>query len=306
MEQQAVSFNPADAVAGGSLIDDTEATLVSLRSCMFDYNGKAPQAVPALHAVWQYLVDGHPQVAHEYYSAGDAKNLAPSGDGRQLIPVGSQGGLNDNCNAYKLMVSFINGGFPATSIGRDLGVFDGARCYVKRVPQPKVQGAQKDSKPLLVQKYLGQGQILPMPTATVGGAMVGGAVGAGVPPMGQGMPAGYAPQTPQQAPAMGYANPMPTPAPMAGLPGQPMGIPTGVPVAAPVANPMHDKAVGALMSLLMSKGGTLPKAQIPAMAFTALGNDPDRNTLVQMMFADGFLSTPGVPWKFDGQTVSLG
>lgn len=289
MEQQAVSFNPADAVAGGSLIDDTEAVLVSLRSCMFDYNGKAPQAVPALHAVWQYMVDGHPQVAHEYYSAGDAKNLAPSADGRQLIPVGTQGGLNDNCNAYKLMVSFINGGFPAQNIGRDLGVFDGARCYVKRVPQPKVQGAQKDSKPLLVQKYLGQGTVLPM--AAQG-------QGTGVPSMGQGVAAGYAQPTPQQAPAMGYANPAPTPQ-VAPVGAAPVAAVAGG--AAP--NPLHDKAVGALMSLLMSKGGALPKAQIPALAFTALASDPDRNVLVQMIFSDAFLAAG--PWKFDGATVSL-
>lgn len=335
----ALSFNPTDAVAGGTLIDDCEATLVSLRAQLYDYNGKIPAPIVALHGIWQYLVDGQPQVAHEYYSVGDPKNFAPSVDGRQIVPVGTQVGLTDSCNAYKLMVSFINGGFQG-SIGKDLGVFDGSRCYVKRVAQPKVQGAEKQSRPLLVQKYLGVGQVLPMahtaqaapavqgfganmpqmgggmpagfgaPTAAPGFAPMGGAAPAGFPGMGQtpGMvpqgfnPAAVAAQAPAAAPAGFGGFQAPQAAPMQAQAPAPAPQAMGAPGVSPE---VMNKAAGYLHALLQQNGGTLPKAQIAAKAFTALANDPDRNVLVQLMFTDGFLATPGAPWKFDGQTVSL-
>ena len=298
----AISFNPTDAISGGTVIDDVQAQVVSIRSCLFDYHGKAPQPTVALHAHYRYMVEGQTVDAHEYYSAGDPKNLIPSQDGRQLIPVGSQGGLNDNCNALLFMSSWVNAGF-TQAIGNDLAVFDGWVVHVKRVPGPKrnIAGSKGDGKVLLVQKVLGQAPIAPAPVQTGAQAMQSPQMG-----MGQAIPGG----NPFQ---MGQVQPTPAapPAPggfqfggMAPAPQAPLTPAPQVPMLAPGGD-LVTAGAQALVALLAANGGSLQKSDLPIKAFTALANDPNRNALVQMFLNDQFLGMQGAPWKYQGTTISL-
>lgn len=266
-ESQFVSINPAQAVAGGSLIDDADVIVRSVRTGFTDYNGTIQVPVPALLITYQ-TADG--AVQQQFYSAGDQKNFVPSDDQRRFVRVGKQTGLGETTNALGWILSAINSGFPADKVGDDVSVFDGMECHITKVPQPKRSFAQGTAAPVGGEKtYLVVSKIHKLPWENKG--MVAAA------PMMQTSP-------------MVAAAPAPVPA-------QP---------SAPAAN-LHGKATQTVMAILISKGGQIAKAQIAQEAFSQLAKDPERNAVVQMIYNDAFLSGAmgAVTWQFDGTTIKL-
>jgi len=122
---------------GGGLLNDVDVTWETARVKMWDYNGNIPTAVPALCLT---LVDEDGEKHEQYYSVGDAKNWAPSSDGKRLMPTGSTTAVVGTSNAGILMASLVNAGFPEGEMGEDLSVFDGLKCHMIQVPAPKRGG----------------------------------------------------------------------------------------------------------------------------------------------------------------------
>lgn len=67
------------------------------------------------------------------------------------------------------------------------------------------------------------------------------------------------------------------------------------------------KALNAVLSILVEKGGALPKGQLSMEAYRTLGNDPDRNAIVKLVHDEAFLKECAAEkaFAYDGTTVSL-
>jgi hypothetical protein len=271
---EGISLRPSDAQAGGFL-DDADVVLKECRFVRWDYAGKAPESV----ALKVTMEDDDARIHEQYYSAGDPKKITPSADGRAVVGVeSSPGGLTSSTNAVAFITSLVNAGFPEDSITNDVGVFDGMAVHVNQVAQPKRVGL-KDAKEN--KTYLLVTKILRMP-------------GEAVPPKpAKGAPAPQQKAGPRPVPANAVPTPTPSPAP--------------VPGAEPSADVVA-KARATVLDILAQKGGAIPKQKLPTEAFRALSNDPDRNTIVTLVFQDAFLAQ-GVAegaFGFDGTNVTLG
>ncbi len=265
-----VSLKPSDAQAGGGGYDDLDVRIEKCRFITWDYAGNLPAPVLGLEVAYKVLTDGFE--FKQVYSAGDLKHFVPSQDGRFAIPVGSQTGLNDQSNAIQYLASLVNAGFPEDRIANDVAVFEGVEGHVNQVPQKERKGLAKSDPTAKAKTVLVMTQITKLPWEK-------GKV---------------SPIKPAQAKTQ-VAAPVASPAPSA--------------TEAP-SNGVVVKSVETVMGILMAKGGTVTKAAIAQEAFKTLANDPDRNAVVQAIYKDEFLHGKtvegGVPWQFDGKTISLG
>jgi hypothetical protein len=271
---QGVSIKPSDAVAGGSMIDDADVKIASARWYLYDYNGKVANPVLAIGVDYVDPKSGESLSSRQYYSAGEqsTKNFVPSADGRMAMPVGTAAGLSEGSNALLWITSLINSGFPEDKVTNDIGVFDNTVGHVNQVPQPKRQGMSGDgNKTILILTKI---HTLPWQQA------------AGPAPIGKGAAAGKKAAQANQAAA-------------------PAAVQQAQDTAAAVSGDVQQKATDTVMSILINKGGVVPKAALAQEAFKLLAKEPDRNLIVQLVFKDEFLSAPGQPWSFDGTTVTM-
>jgi len=138
MATTTVSFNPDAFVAGGGLIDDVDVEFVSMRAVVWDYNGKAPEAL-ALKAALRPL--NSTETLDQYWSAGSPEDFEILDDGRRLHPRGEVTGLRKTTNAAELINSLKSCGF--TGWSDDLGkMFDGLQAHVNQKPAPKRAGLE--------------------------------------------------------------------------------------------------------------------------------------------------------------------
>lgn len=166
-----VSFKPEDFAEGGGLLDNVDVTFKEVRFVMFDYNGKSPEASPALKALLA-TADGQME---QYWSAGQAKDWTPSKDGTKLVSVGSAKQLSKSSNFFIFIKSLIDSGFPADKISDDCSVFDGLQAHVVRIPAPKRDGLAKSGDKKYEDKILTVDQIIKLPwEADKGGGSTGG------------------------------------------------------------------------------------------------------------------------------------
>lgn len=266
-----VSLKPSDAQAGGGGYDDVDARIEKCRFITWDYAGNLPAPVLGLEVAYKVLADGFE--FKQVYSAGDLKHFVPSQDGRYAIPVGSQSGLNDSSNAIQYLAALVNAGFPEDRIANDVSVFEGVEGHLNQVPQKERKSLTKADPTAKARTVLVVTQIHKLPWEK-------GKV---------------SPIKPVAAMKAQAAAPVASPAPST----------TEVP-----SNGVVAKSVETVMGILMSKGGTITKAAIAQEAFKVLAADPDRNAVVQAIYKDEFLHGKsvegGVPWQFDGKTISLG
>lgn len=151
------SLRPSEAKSGG-LLDDADVTIKQARFVRYDYGGKAEK--PAL-ALAVEMVDAENQAHIEYYSAGDLKFFIPTADGKGYDTVGEKTVLYKSCNTIQFLESLVKAGFPESKLGDDIGVIDGLKVHVSRVPQKKRtfqdgRKAKEDATILLVDKILGE------------------------------------------------------------------------------------------------------------------------------------------------------
>lgn len=273
MSPAGVSLKPSDATQGGAIIESGDVTIESVRTALWDYQGKIPVPQPALAVT---IDAGEQGKFTQMYSAGKAEQFVPSDDMRRFIPVGGAPGINQNTNAMMFLVSLVNAGFPEDKIGDDVAVFDGTRCHMHTVPQPKRPGlTNAEGKTVLVVDKI---HSLPWEAAAPTAPKAKAAA-----PKAAAKPAAVAAPVQQQAAAASVSAP-----------------------AADPTSPLWAQATEGVLSLVTSKGGSLLKKDIAGLAFSLFAKDPNRNALVQLMYKDEFLGAEGQPWNFDGTTVSMG
>lgn len=136
-----VSLKPSDYTTGGGLLDDVDVTIAKAAFAAWDYGGTRSDKVPALQVT---LTGDEVDGEHEqFFSAGSAKDFAPSKDGKELMSIGSRTSLNDSSNAAIFLKSLIDAGFPEDDLGDDITAIEGVNCHVKRVPAPERKGLKK-------------------------------------------------------------------------------------------------------------------------------------------------------------------
>jgi hypothetical protein len=279
MSPQGASLKPSDMVAGGGQFDDIDVQIIGARFRGWDYNGTISSPILGFEVTYRASEDAHE--FSQVYSAGDLKHFAPSEDGRYAVPVGNQAGLSESTNLAQWMTALINAGFPESKIGEDVTAFVGTVGHVNNVPQMKRAGlaTAKDGKVLIFTKI----HSFPWDAA----AQTAKAAAPAAKAKAKGQPQAAAQAAPVQAPVQTAA--------------APAGSDDGA---------LSAQAVQTVLSILTEKGGTISKTAITQEAFKKLMKDPDRNKLLQLIFKDEFLKGQvvegGVPWAFDGTTISLG
>lgn len=141
-EQSGVSLKPSDQVEGGGLLDNVDATFEEVVFDMFDYGGTQSE-VPALRA--SLKADDAKDAVEQYWSCGAAKDWEPSKDGKRLVPIGDQKGLNKTSNVSIFFDYLIRAGFPEDKIADDVSVLEGLKAHMVRIPAP-VRGGLPSSK----------------------------------------------------------------------------------------------------------------------------------------------------------------
>lgn len=268
VEQKAISLNPSDMTEGG-LLDDFTATWTKVSFEMFDYQGKS-QPAPALK-VTMTMEDG--ETAEQYWSVGSSKDWIPSKDGKQLVAVGSATGLRKSSNAAILLLSLVNAGFPGEKIGNDASVFEGMVAHHVRVPAPKREGLggppRTDNQGRVREAtILTVSEVKKLPWEAATGA-------ADAKPKAARKPKAAAAKAEESESSGGGSDD----------------------VAA--------KATAFVMECLAEAGDSgVIKKDLPTMAFKKLAQDPDRNTIVQLVFKDDFLNSG--PWTYADGTVKMG
>lgn len=176
-----LSLRPSTFTAGGSLIDDVDATVIRARFEMFDYGGKS-DSVPS--PTLMLILKDKEDVEHtQYYSAGDASRFAPSEDnnadlnGINLVPLGDNSAMNGGCNAALLLNSLVQAGFPEDKLDSgDSRVLEGLVGHWNRVPQPKRSNlpkkeGQREAMILICSSIISlPGEAKPKPNAVKSGA----------------------------------------------------------------------------------------------------------------------------------------
>jgi len=221
------------------------------------------------------LTDAEGNESEEWLSSGDLKNFAPSADGTEAIPQGSQTKLNSNTNAVAFILSVINAdtrGELAAKIRSttNISVLEGTKMHVVRKPQPKRTG--------IVQQPQGDGGNRAPSQLTcekinaysweAGGAVAGKTATAS--------------------------------APAAGAP-------------AASASPAAAAAAGMLMGLVLANNNSIAKNAVAGKIFNT--DDfkalppAERNAILGVIVQDGFLrsdAVTGMGLTYDGTTIKLG
>ena len=146
--ERGVSINPEDFSKGG-ILNDVDVEFLETRFMtgedaaeQTDEMAKYPNLEETLFlAALLKTQDGD---QWQYWSSGKLEYFEPSKDGHRAIPVGSSEKLSDSCNAYTLLASIVNAGYPRDKFTDDLSIFDGMLAHVIRVEQKKRAGLDSE------------------------------------------------------------------------------------------------------------------------------------------------------------------
>lgn len=281
-QEQFVSLNPDDATAGGFMAD-VDADIVKARFEETTYGGNAD---PSCALIIGYQKAGDDEVREQIYSCGPLTKYTPSEDGTRLVPQGGQKGLSKQSNAYQLMLSLMNAGWPKTgdrSLAFDISVIEGANVHLDEIVIQREFKDQPDRKPKPI-AVVSKINVFPWDAAK--------ATAAG----GPGKP-------------KGVATPKPTAKSTAG----------GKAPTAPAAASSEDAAAidtfarTVVLDALISGKGEVKKAQLVQLGFKAkYGTDAGqvpvakKSLVVQKLGADAFLNAGAAEgyWEYDGTKVS--
>jgi hypothetical protein len=134
-ETYSFSLKPSDAVQGGTMVQEGEYTIKYAKFTLNDYNGTV---IPGQPALLVEFMDAHEISHYQYYSAGDIKNIEPTGDGRTLKMTNKANGrLNTGTNCYAFLKSLVDAGFPEERFGGDIGVIAGLSVKVVHEEAPE-------------------------------------------------------------------------------------------------------------------------------------------------------------------------
>lgn len=252
MTAQAMSLRPETFVEGGGLVDDVDLTIQEAKFVMWDYNGKIPQASPAL--CLSMLAEENEKI-EQYYSMGSSKDWMPSDNGKQLLSVGQATGIRKTSNGGIFLTSLVDAGFPVEKLGDDITVLEGLQAHMIRVPAPKRSGLKQEEKKY-EQTILVISEIIAMP---------------GDKKKPTGAPKGA--KTSKATTASGIG-----------------GGAAKTKMESGDRDNVTEKATTQILSLLEANG-SIAKKDIPGKLFQTMKSDPDRNAIIKMVFDDEFLSS---------------
>jgi hypothetical protein len=153
-EQKYISLRPSDAIETG-ILSDEDVTFRDLNFVSYDYGGKH-DAVFGLMVTME--PEGETEAVEQFYSAGSLDYLAPSDNGKSVIPLTDRPGLNPSCNAFAFINSIVQAGFPQSQFQESIEPFVGMKVHVIREEQKRRSGlnsgGENERKPtiLLVSK----------------------------------------------------------------------------------------------------------------------------------------------------------
>jgi len=266
----ALNLNPETFTEGGGLIDDVDVIVDQARFVRFDYNGRSRDGdVPCL----KLDIDVAGDKLENYYSMGKLVDWEPSEDGKQLLAVGSATSIRSSSNGGIFLRTLVEAGFPADKLGDDISVLDGMKAHMVQVPEPERPGLKKTKEQEEKEAKYGPKTILvvseiqSLPWEKTPPGKKAGAAKKAAPPKKAGET-----KKADEAPAEEAGD-----------------------------GSVEDKAVEVVMKALAEKG-SVPKKDLPMIAFKALGTDPDKNAVTKLLFDDGFLASG--PWTFEDGVVS--
>ena len=145
-KQVGVSINPDDFSKGG-ILNDVDALLKVFRFVSGDQAveananmGNYPNVEETLFLQVLIVEDESGEQTYEHWSSGKLEYFEPSDDGTRAVAVGSAQKLSDSCNAFALISSIVNAGYPKDQLSDSVGIFDGLKTHMIRVEQKKRAG----------------------------------------------------------------------------------------------------------------------------------------------------------------------
>lgn len=265
--RKGASLNPADAVAGG-LLDDVDVTWKNVKYEMYDYEGKA-DAAPCLAADMVTGAESKPEdIVRQRWSCGSSDNWEPSPDGMYLVPIGSETELRKASNVIVLMGSMVQAGFPASALSDGAAnVFEGLQAHMRRMEGPKRGNLPQQQARRVVggKEYERDNKILLVEKIIA----LPGKQEEAAPKKGKG-----------KAAAKDEAK-------------------TAEPKAADQTG-IDAKAKDLLTRIILEGDGKAAKKDIPSLGFKILGNDPDRNKILAVLFKDEWIAANGFAVSSDG------
>lgn len=267
MEQQYASFASDDLTSG--LPDDFRGTIVAAK-CIRWVPKEGQAAKPAVHF---QVRDETGKVHDVYYSAGkDFTGVVPSedGDGFVAAPGKSKAQIAQTSNWGVATTEAENAGMPKERLrtGR-VSQWLGLDAQWKR---KIVKGfTTKAGEKVEDRDVLAPSRIFAQPG--------GGAVAMNT-SLGNGQPASV--QVTPQGNGATQGN------------------------GAGAQDAVVQATISAVLQELAKAGGTLTRAQVPATVYQATEGNPFRAQILQTLAqGDAFYKQPGLPFKFDGSTLSL-
>lgn len=280
-QEQYVSLNPDDAVAGG-FMSDVDADIVKARFEETTYGGAS---APTCALIIGFQKADDTEVREQIYSCGPLSKYTPSEDGTRLVPQSGQKGLSKQSNAYQLLASLVNAGWPKTGdrgLAMDISIIEGSNVHLDEITIAREfkDQPEKKAKPIAVVTKI---NAFPWDASKQSAG-------------GPGKPKGAKAAAPTQKASAGAKAP-----------------------AAPAASTGADAAVidafakGVVLDEVIAAKGAVGKAKLVQAGFKAKYGDGDgqvpvakKPLVVQKLGADSFLNAGAAEglWAYDGTQVT--
>jgi len=150
--ERGVSINPEEFSKGG-ILNDVDVEFLETRFMtgedaeeQTDEMAKYPNFEETLFLAAKFKTDD--DEVWQYWSSGKLIYFKPSSDGTKAVrtPGGTAERLSDSCNAYTLLASIVNAGYPRDKFEDDVSIFNGLHAHVIRVEQKKRAGLDSSSE----------------------------------------------------------------------------------------------------------------------------------------------------------------
>lgn len=136
-----LSFHPKDAIVGGGIgLGPGKAKVVKARFGKIVYKNKAGVATRKPTTALLLTLKRGDESAVESYTVGEG--FKPSDDGKSLVPLQSQSGLQDSCKTMRLLKSMWDHGMPDNAyddLVKDISGMQGLIALWVRKTLPKIE-----------------------------------------------------------------------------------------------------------------------------------------------------------------------
>lgn len=267
---QGLGLNYDEHQESSGLLDMVDAVITAAEFVLWDYNGKAPSANPALKITLD--VDGYEEseVEPHYYSCGRAADFAPSPDGDMLIGISAAGeaGIRKNSNVSLFFKNLAEIGVPRFE-NANASQLVGIKAHWRRVPAPNREGMKKRTDD--------SGREFE-PTIFLPVKLI---------------------HTAEDAPKPSKKDAAKTSAKKGGKKPAAKGKGKSTKPAAKSDNGVLESRFVEFLSKHLENAGATPKTAIHGTVFNEFQKDPDRNALMDLANDPEFMEDEARPWAHD-------